>query len=88
MVSSVSKAVFINGYFFKLGFLEGYHGYIIALHTANQAQEQARGTAQDLTPQQRKTLADLDDGAMTYRKLARRALKPRPQLLEKLGIKA
>lgn len=61
---------------------------IAALHTANQKQEQAKGTAQDLTPQQRQTLADLDDAAMTYRKLARRALKSRPQLLEKLGIKA
>ncbi len=61
---------------------------IAALHTANQRQEQARGAAQDLTPQQRKTLADLDDATMTYRKIARRALKPRPQLLEKLGVKA
>jgi len=61
---------------------------ITALHTANQAQEQAKGKAQDLTPQQQKVLSDLDDEIMLYRKLARRALKGRPQLLEKLGIKA
>lgn len=28
---------FINGYFLRLGFLDGYNGYIIALHTANQS---------------------------------------------------
>ena len=61
---------------------------ITALHTANQAQEQAKGTSQDLTPQQKQTLTKLDDAIMLYRKLARRALKGRPQLLEKLGIKA
>lgn len=61
---------------------------IDALHAANQAQEQAKGTAQDLTPQQKRALTDLDDAVMLYRKLARRALKARPQLLEKLGIKA
>jgi hypothetical protein len=63
-------------------------GKIDALHAANQAQEQAKGTAQDLTPQQKAALAELDDAIMLYRKLARRALKARPQLLEKLGIKA
>ena len=61
---------------------------IDSLRTANQAQEQAKGTAQNLTPQQKQTLTDLDSAVMTYRKLARRALKTRPQLLEKLGIKA
>lgn len=28
---------FINGYFLRLGFLDGYNGFIIALHTANQS---------------------------------------------------
>ena len=28
---------FINGYFLRLGFLDGYNGYLIALHTANQS---------------------------------------------------
>jgi glycosyltransferase involved in cell wall biosynthesis len=27
---------FINGYFLRLGFLDGYKGFIIAIHTANQ----------------------------------------------------
>jgi hypothetical protein len=58
------------------------------LHRLNQAQEQAKGTAQDLTPQQAHLLNELDSWTMTYRKLARRALRERPQLLEKLGIQA
>ncbi len=28
---------FINGYFLRMGFLEGYHGFTIALHSANQS---------------------------------------------------
>jgi glycosyltransferase involved in cell wall biosynthesis len=28
---------FLNGYFLRMGFLEGYHGFIIAVHTANQS---------------------------------------------------
>jgi glycosyltransferase involved in cell wall biosynthesis len=28
---------FINGYFFRLGFLDGYKGFIIAVHTAHQS---------------------------------------------------
>jgi glycosyltransferase involved in cell wall biosynthesis len=28
---------FINGYFFRLGFLDGQHGLVIATHTANQS---------------------------------------------------
>jgi hypothetical protein len=28
---------FINGYFLRLGFMEGYNGFIIAVHTAQQS---------------------------------------------------
>jgi glycosyltransferase involved in cell wall biosynthesis len=28
---------FVNGYFLRLGFLDGYKGFIIAIHTANQS---------------------------------------------------
>jgi hypothetical protein len=61
---------------------------IAALRAANQAQEKAKGVSQDLTPQQNTLLAELDNWTMTYRKLARRALRQRPQLLEKIGVKA
>jgi hypothetical protein len=68
--------------------LDAEKAKIDALHAANQAQEQAKGTSQDLTPQQKNALLELDSAVMLYRKLARRALKGQPQLLEKLGIKA
>jgi len=28
---------FINGYFLRLGFIEGYIGFVIAVHTAQQS---------------------------------------------------
>jgi hypothetical protein len=61
---------------------------ITALHAANQAQEQAKGTSQNLTPEQERVLADLDSYTIQLRKFARIALRATPQLLEKLGIKA
>jgi hypothetical protein len=61
---------------------------ITALHTANQAQEQAKGTSQNLTPEQERILAELDSYTTQLRKLARIALRATPQLLEKLGMKA
>lgn len=61
---------------------------IAALHTTNQAQEQAKGTSQNLTPEQERLLAELDSYTSQLRKLARIALRATPQLLEKLGMKA
>jgi hypothetical protein len=63
-------------------------GKIAALHSANQTQEQAKGTSQNLTPEQEHILAELDSYNSQLRKLARIALRATPQLLEKLGIKA
>jgi hypothetical protein len=61
---------------------------IDVLHSANQLQEQAKGTAQNLTPQQQATLKALDEYVVQLRKISRVALKQKPQLLEKLGVKA
>lgn len=61
---------------------------IAALHTTNQAQEQAKGTSQNLTPEQERLLAELDSYTSQLRKLARIALRAAPQFLEKLGMKA
>ena len=61
---------------------------VTALHSANQAQEQAKGTSQNLTPEQERILAELDSYTTQLRKLARIALRATPQLLEKLGMKA
>lgn len=68
--------------------LASEHAKITALHAANQTQEQAKGTAQNVTPEQEQTLTDLDSYSGQLRKFARIALRATPQLLEKLGIKA
>ncbi|MBB6050831.1 hypothetical protein [Armatimonas rosea] len=64
------------------------HAKITALKAADSAQEGAKGGAQELTPQQNDALAALDKWAATYLKFARIALRDRPQLLEKLDVKA
>lgn len=75
------------------------HGYTVvklaserakltALKAADSAQEGAKGGAQDLTPQQSEALATLERWAAQYLKFARIALRERPQLLEKLDVKA
>lgn len=61
---------------------------ITALHTAEQAQQQAIGDAQNLTPEQQRILTELDKYQAKLRKVARIALRETPQLLEKMGISA
>ncbi len=61
---------------------------ITNFRSAHAAAVQAKGTAQDLTPTQKDALDSLDSEVMKLRIYARRALKERPQLLEKIGIKA
>ena len=68
--------------------LASEQGKIAALHTANQTQEQAKGTSQNLTPEQERVFVQLDTYTTQLRKFARIALRETPQLLEKLGIKA
>lgn len=66
--------------------LTGERAKIAALDTANQAQEAAKGDAQQATRNQDAALAALADWLAQYRKIARVALRGKPQLLEKLGI--
>lgn len=68
--------------------LASEYAKIAALKAADTAQEGAKGGSQDLTPQQNAALDALDKWAATYLKFARIALRPRPQLLEKLDIRA
>lgn len=61
---------------------------IAALDTANQAQELAKGAAQQATLEQDAALEALNEWAAQYRKIAKVALRGKKQLLEKLGIAA
>lgn len=59
---------------------------IAALNVARQTQKGFMGDAQEAKAAQRTALKELHEWYMEFRKLARLALKDKPQLLEKLGI--
>ncbi|MBI5932775.1 MAG: hypothetical protein HY867_03620 [Chloroflexi bacterium] len=61
---------------------------IAALDSANQAQEMAKGAAQQATLEQDTALEALNEWAGQYRKIAKVALRGHKQLLEKIGIAA
>jgi len=58
---------------------------IAAFDTANQAQVAAIGAAQQATQAQRGALIALNQWVAQYRKIARVALREKPQLVEKIG---
>ena len=59
---------------------------IVELGAAEQAQASAAGAAQQATAEQERCLKSLDDWMGAFTRIARVALKDKPQLLEKLGI--
>ncbi len=59
---------------------------IVELTVANQAQESAKGEAQNTTYEQNKALDALDYWMSAFVKIAKVALREHPELLEKLGI--
>ena len=59
---------------------------IVEYDQANQAQEAAKGAAQQATRTQDKALSELDDWMARYLKIAKVALRDDRELLEKLGI--
>jgi len=61
---------------------------IEAYDQANQTQEAAKGTKQQATAEKDVALAALNDWVAQYLKIARVALRGKPQLLEKIGIAA
>lgn len=61
---------------------------IAAFDTANQTQELAKGAAQQATQEQDAALAALNDWLAQYLKIAKVALRGKPQLLEKIGVTA
>ena len=61
-------------------------GKIVELTAANQAQESAKGAAQQATYEQNKAMEAIDYWISAFIKVAKVALRDQPQLLEKLGI--
>lgn len=61
-------------------------GKIVELSVANQAQEAAKGEAQNATFEQNRAMESLDYFMSAFVKVAKVALREHPELLEKLGI--
>lgn len=61
---------------------------IEAFDQANQAQEMAKGAAQQATQDQDAALAAMNDWVAQYLKIAKVALRGKKQLLEKIGVTA
>ena len=68
--------------------LQSERAKIAAYDTANQQQEAAKGAAQQATREQDAALQALNDWTAQYLKIAKVALRDKPQLLEKLGVLA
>ena len=75
-----------NGY--TPEFLASEHAKIVAFDRANQVQEAAKGTSEGGTLDQNTLLAQLHTEVMAYLDAAKIALRDRPDLQEKIGIKA
>jgi hypothetical protein len=61
---------------------------IVAFDQANQAQEMAKGAAQQATQEQEAALKAMNDWVAQYLKIAKVALRGKKQLLEKIGVTA
>lgn len=70
------------------GRLESERGKVGAFDAANQRQESAKGAAQQAARDQDAAMRALDAWRAQYLKIARVALRGKPQLLEKIGVKA
>src|SRR5512138_3464863 len=68
--------------------LTAERGKVTAYDQLNQRQEAAKGAAQQATREQEAALQALNEWVMQYLKIAKVALRAKPQLLEKLGVAA
>lgn len=78
----------LNAYGYDEAKLQSERAKIAAYDSANQAQESAKGTAQQSTRDQDDALAAMNDWLAQYIKIAKVALRDKQQLLEKIGVSA
>ncbi|HPA26567.1 MAG TPA: hypothetical protein PLQ05_02860 [Acidobacteriota bacterium] len=76
----------LKGYGYSADKLAKERAKIVELSAADQAQESAKGAAQQATFEQNKAMEILDYWMGGFVKVAKVALREQPQLLEKLGI--
>lgn len=78
----------LSGFGYTAEKLAAERGKITAYDESNQKQEAAKGAAQQATREQDAALAALNEWLAQYLKIAKVALREKPQLLEKLGVAA
>ena len=78
----------LSGFGYTAEKLAAERGKITAYDESNQKQEAAKGAAQQATREQEAALAALNEWMAQYLKIAKVALREKPQLLEKLGVAA
>jgi hypothetical protein len=76
----------LNAYGYNDARLQSERAKIAAYDNANQAQESAKGAAQQATREQDAALAAMNDWLAQYIKIAKVALRDKKQLLEKIGV--
>ena len=76
----------LKGYGYSADKLAKERAKIVELSAADQAQESAKGAAQQATFEQNRAMEALDYWMGGFVKIAKVALREQPQLLEKLGI--
>ena len=76
----------LAGYGYDQARLQSERAKIVAFDQANQAQEAAKGAAQQATRDQEAVLATLGGWLAQYKRIVRVALRGKKELLEKLGL--
>lgn len=88
LFENASAAAALGDYGYEAARLDTERAKLSAFDTANQRQEAAKGAAQQATREQDFALQALDAWRAQYIKIARVALRGKPQLLEKIGVAA
>jgi hypothetical protein len=88
LFDNAAKLGTLSGFGYAAEKLTAERGRITVYDEANRKQEAAKGAAQQATREQEAALQALNEWVAQYLKIAKVALREKPQLLEKLGITA
>ncbi len=88
LFDNAAKLGMLSGFGYTAEKLTAERGKVAVYDAANRKQEAAKGAAQQATREQDAALQALNEWVAQYLKIAKVALREKPQLLEKLGIAA
>ena len=88
LFDNAASSGLLSGFGYDADKLTAERAKIAAFDAANQAQEAAKGSAQQATQDQEAALAKMNDWVAQYLKIAKVALRSKKQALEKIGVTA